>query len=350
MDRKVDFFLAFVKEYMKKMYDQDLKIVIDDQIGLLGCAGYDSNAQEIKVSSFGFAMGNNNKTAMLQTLFHEIRHKHQHEACEAKDIEAFLQYPEENFLLLKEMVYSLSQEDEVTFYKTNYHNLYTETDANYFGFYAVRNMLLNMLEEYLKYAQEHHIEVSPDFKMKVLKLQKEMIEDSKAEEKDMSERDSFRTNIKDELLGIKVIESTYLEQGEEKDRLIENDRYIKTHPELQLKYPILQLIMDGERPKTYQEIMQQKKELLSKYQGVIPNCIPTRETYQRRIESLFQYIIQTDPMLYIEDLIREQRKDKLQEFLEKHPTLSKVYKKELQELYERTNEEMIKSILDQNKK
>ncbi len=316
-----NYYLELLKQYMREFYQMNLQVVEDPNIALAGIAGYDHITDTLKVSINGFLSGGRNKTSSMQTIFHESRHKMQHDSYRAKDIEEALQYPENMIILAKEEAFITGQPE--AFYKTNYKDLYVETDADEFGFVAVRILLENLIRRYKHQGNE----LSMEDEITLRKLQKIMIEDSSKEEQDFFEANRFTTRARREAMGIDPPTGEFEIDGEKQDRLIAVDKHIKSHPELVMEYPLLNLVMN----KDYDEIMRDRAALI--------------EERPEQIDRLYQCIIKTDPMLYIEDCVRNVKEYELQGFLKKHPTLKEHYPEELKRLAEKTNHPAIKQLI-----
>ena len=352
-EKVMDFYLEFVKKYMKSCYGKEIEFVKDNQIALAGCAGYDAKEDIIHVDSFGFLLGGNEKTSMLQTILHESRHKLQNDAYHEKEIDSFLQYPENMILLLKENIFERDhQEDNRKFYRENYNDMYYEIDADLYGNWAVRNIIQELFKQYVKFAKEHQIKIPQELEPLLLKIQNDITTDSyKAEEKQREFRNRS-VQVQREAVGLEKISTVLQVNGEEEDRLIAYDKHIKSHPELVMEYPILKLIMDGDKPKPYEQIIRERRELLDTYKDkrIISNAIPNDTTYEERIIRIYDCIILSDPILTIESLIADNEQEELQSFLLKHPTLVDNYLEELKEIAERTNNNIINQLVEQNKK
>ena len=315
------YYLELIKHYIKDFYQIELKVEDDPNIMFLGIAGYLPDLDVLKVSSMAFALGGRNKTSSMQSVFHETRHKMQHDGYRAKDVEEAFQHPENMILLAKEDAYIDSQDEE--FYKTNYPLLYTETDADEFGFMAVRILLENLIRRYKHQGKQ----LSMEDEILLRKLQKMMIEDSVKDEERFYETNRFATKIRREAMGMDPPTGEFKIGDEQQDRLIAVDQYMKTHPELVMEYPILNLVMG----KDYDEIIRDRAEYMEKE--------------PEKASRLYQCIIASDPMLYIEDCIREVKEYQLQKFLEKHPKLVESYPEELKALANKTDHPMIKQLL-----
>lgn len=316
-----NYYLELLKQYIKVFYQVDLKVEDDPDIMLAGIAGYIPDLDLLKVSATGFSLGGRNKTSSMQAIFHETRHKFQHDAYKARTPEEALEYPGNMILLAKEAAY-LDSKDE-TFYRTNYPLLYTETDADEFGFMAVRILLENLIRRYKHDGKQ----LSMEDEIMLRKLQKMMIEDSVLDEQRFYENNRFTARVRREAMGIDPPTGEFVNGDEKEDRLIAVDKYFKTHPELIMEYPIFNLVMG----KDYDEIIRDRARLMKEK--------------PEQAERLYQCIMASDPMLYIEDCIREVKEYPLQRFLEKHPKLAEYYPEELKTLAAKTDHPMIKQLI-----
>ena len=316
-----NYYLELLKQYMREFHQMNLQVVEDPNIALAGIAGYDSITDTLRVSASGFLLGGRSKTSSMQTVFHEARHKMQHDSYKAKTYEEAFEYPENMIILAKEEAFITGHSEE--FYKTNYENLYIETDADEFGFVAVRILLENLIRRYKHQGNE----LSMEDEITLRKLQKIMIEDSSKDEQRLYDANRFTTRTRREAMGMDPPTGEFEIDGEKQDRLIAVDQYIKSHPELVMEYPLLNLVMN----KDYDEIMKEKASFI--------------ESRPDQAERLFQCIINTDPMLYLEDCIRNGKEYELQVFLKKHPTLKEHYPEELKRLAEKTDHPAIKQLI-----
>lgn len=99
-------------------------------------------------------------------------------------------------------------------------------------------------------------------------------------------------------------------------------KFIKLHPELQEKYPLLRLLFNGTQPKTYEEIIDDKEAM--KYNKSLEDG--------QKIESIYKVIIETDPILALTDRIVRNDDEAVSEYLKLHPTLLTEYKDEIEKL------------------
>ena len=315
------YYLELLKQYLKEFLQVEIKVEEDPNIALIGIAGYSPEEDAIKVSPTSLLLGGRNKTSSMQSIFHETRHKIQRDAYKKDNIDEVLDYPENMILLAKEFAFLGGQDDDC--YKTNYPLLYTETDADEFGFMCVRSLLGNLLIHY----KEEGNTLSTEDEISLRKLQKQMIEDSSKDEQRFFDTGRYSTKIRREAMGLNPPSGEFEIAGEKIDRLIAVDQYIKTHPEVTLEFPILKLI-EG---KDYDEIIRDRTAAMEKE--------------PEKAVKLYQCVIQSDPMLYLEDCINEGRDYQLNQFLEKHPTLLISYPEELKKLAEKTNYPLLKQLI-----
>ena len=183
-------------------------------------------------------------------------------------------------LLTKEEILENSlKENNRQFYKDNYSEIFYENDAESFAKAEISVFLNNIFTQYTKLMQSRGKEVSNEIIDKknsinvLIKLE-------------ISQMKSPFTNeeIIGQLNGEIPITGNYQINAEEKDKLIVMDKYLKAHPEMKEKYPLLQILFQGNRVKTYEELMYDKEQLL--LQGNVQN-----------VDRLFYYIIETDQIL-----------------------------------------------------
>lgn len=150
----------------------------------------------------------------------------------------------------------------------------------------------------------------------------------------------LKPSIIKETYGLIPITSKYIYEGQQVDKLIELDKYIKNHPELQETMPIFKLIFNGNIPKTYDEIIIDKQKLL----GVYPE-------HKNKIEKIYSNIIKSDPILYLTHLVVNNKTKLIIDFINNHKTQLLEYQKEINEIIEKYNStEIIKELISYNEK
>ena len=120
---------------------------------------------------------------------------------------------------------------------------------------------------------------------------------------------------------MKPITSSYAYQGEELDKLITLDKYIKNNPEIQETMPIFKLIFNGNVPKTYDEITIDKQRLIGAY--------PEK---RKQITEIYNNIIKSDPILYLTYLVENNLTNEVIKFVENHNTIFLEYPEEIEKI------------------
>ena len=348
-DKKVDFYLGLVKRFLDYFYGMKLNIVKDDNIAFSKSAGYNFDTKELRVSPLAFSLREKNVTSVLEDIFHEVRYKMQMDSYHAKSIQEFCKHSPNSMILLKEYLYEQAHQDNNRkFYNDNRNKMLQEVDADIYGFWAVKNLVSELSREYLDYAEANHVIIPTDTMQEIIGLQRQIKGAVSEDEKEIISLGRLDPIIKQEALG-RNPSTTFLElNGESKDRLILYDKYIKENPELQSKYPILKLILVGQKPKRYEQVMKERAYLLDNFKGFIEKAIPKPTPYDMRIEKIYESIIKSDPLLYMEDLALMGKQLELSEFLKNHPDLDEMYKEEIKALAEKTNNDLLKYIAKEN--
>lgn len=142
-----------------------------------------------------------------------------------------------------------------------------------------------------------------------------------------------------------VLGEYLLENGEKVDRAIMLDKNLKNIISQQLveKYPILKLIWKDGNFKTYEKIMEDKQTLLKtvsdkKHETIeSPGYNIEYLTEKEKVEKLYDAIIRSDPMLYLESLLSQKDINflKVKELFSLHPTLLNEYKIQIEEIFSR---------------
>lgn len=340
-EKSIEYSALLVKQYIKLKYNIDLKIEKNDTYDLsMVSGGYSNKEDVIKYSTMGISLGSNNTLSFIQTFLHEARHKIQHTSYNESDVSELLKFPPNMIILAKDYVFESSNpENNREFYIANYNNLYFEIDAEMFSIETLKNMLLDLFYQYEAYAKKNKIKISKKILLKVKEIVSNMSKDIEKIEEKTDEMDRVDPAITKETYGLSPIESTYNIHGEEIDRLVVVDKYIKNYPELQTKMPIFKLIFNGDNPKTYEEIMKDKQTLLNNHKDL---------SYV--IEELYGCIIKSDPILYLTDLVMHEEKEAIIRFIDKHQTIFLDYPLEIQEIIEKYHNDEILCILTDNQK
>ena len=113
----------------------------------------------------------------------------------------------------------------------------------------------------------------------------------------------------EQLYGSDMITGEFAVRGQQVDKLIFIDKYIKAHPEFQEQYPIFKLLFLENTVKGYDEIIQdrdnQKKNL--------------SQNEQKQIDQLYVEIIFLDPILTLTDLLERNDEQAVKKFIDLHP-------------------------------
>lgn len=340
----IQFFSELVKQYIHLKYNKSIVIKREDIYSLaVANGGYNSKSDEINYSIMGMMLGAINPTSYIHTFLHEARHKIQHDLCKEKQIIEILKYPPHMIILSKTKAYIESpRNNNQEFYLTNYNNIHLEVDAENFSLSTINGMILDLFLSYLEYSDNNQIEVNQQLKLKVEKLYETIKSHTKEIEKLSNESGKIDPTTVDETYGRTPIESTYNVNGQTEDILISTDKYIKSNPEIQEEMPIFKLIFNGNKPKTYEEIINERKILLQLFKE--------DEELSIKIEKLYHCIIISDPVLYLTDLVMHNEKEKIIQFIDKHPSIFLEYPVEIEQIIDMcTNEEIYNLLNDKAK-
>lgn len=255
---------------------------------------------------------------VMELCFHENRHARQFFAFSIDNLEELIEFDSNSIFVLKDCLVMINGN-----YRKNHINSLMEIDANLYA----RGMSRQLTEQYFS---EHQ-------------------EDLKHTDFAFKERET--DNPFDELSEYGLILGEYvLENGEKVDRAIMMDKNLKSmiSPQLVEKYPMLKVIWKDGHFKTYSEIMQDKQELLkrisNKKLSTIESPSYNSESFseKEKVERLYNAIIQSDPMLYLESLLSSKpiRYFKVKEIFNTHPTLLNEYQTQIAEIFSRKSDEI----------
>ena len=325
----IDYLGLLARKYLKIIYQLDLEIVNEEEYNMAVCAGgYDKKTDKMYYSYFGSTLSYNGQLGFLFTCLHEARHKMQNDL--RNNLDGALIDPRMILLTKEEILENSLKENNRQFYKDNYSEIFYENDAESFAKAEISVFLNNIFTQYTKLMQSRGKEVSNEIIDKknsinvLIKLE-------------ISQMKSPFTNeeIIGQLNGEIPITGNYQINAEEKDKLIVMDKYLKAHPEMKEKYPLLQILFQGNRVKTYEELMYDKEQLL--LQGNVQN-----------VDRLFYYIIETDPILALKKRLTNGSIDDVKQYLSLHPTLFEEYSDEISVLEEQNPE--LQSCLKERRK
>ena len=300
--------------YFKFIHDLPIVIEETDEPYMATCrGGYDYNNDKIYYSSFGTIIAHKSDLTFLGTLLHEGRHKMQQRYYKFSNI---LDFPPYMLLNLKEHLFIDSFADP-DFYIENYNILFYESDPELFIKNELSVFMKKMYELYQRLAAHENITISSSIISKFNEVNN-CFNREFSKETFIINDDAIR-----ELHGSKPIDSSYSFNNNSMDRLITLDlnlkRIVKKNPDILEKYPVLKLLFVGNKPKTYYDILTDKKELKANLS----------EEEKQHIEELYKAIIASDPVLTISELVANNDIQGIQEFIKLHPTVLDEYPEQL---------------------
>lgn len=315
----VTYIAKLSKKYFKILYSIDVNIVEQNDYSLAGAAGGYSYIDDIiYYSSFGSILSKQTNLSFLHTCLHETRHKIQHDFYKSND---YLSFPPYMLRLLKENLLEDSLSDNNReFYKTNYDALLTENDAEIYAKREIFNFINNLLNLYIKLYNKSSKEMI-DLLVKVNIVNNLFIDTLK------NELFRINDNIAQQVYDGDLINCDYIMEKNNIDRIIILDKYIKKHSELQEKYPILKLLFNSDKPKTYEEIINDKN-ILKEDKNI---------EEQKIIDRLYKEIIILDPILSLTEKLEYGDTQLVKEYIELHPMLLSEYEDDINELFKKYN-------------
>lgn len=261
---------------------------------------------------------------VMELCLHENRHAMQFKSFSIENPQDFIEFDPNSIFILKDYLVMLNGN-----YRNNHINSLMEIDANLYA-RGISKQLIN------QYFSEHQ-------------------EDLKYT--DFAFKEGITDNPFDELAEYGLISGDYvLEGGKKVDRAIMMDKNLKSmiSPQLVEQYPMLKLIWQDGKFKTYSEIMADKQVLLqsildrqsSKLES--PSYNAESITEKEKVERLYGAIIQSDPMLYLESLLssKQIQYSKVKELFSLHPTLLNEYQSQITEIFSRKSTEIDNSQID----
>lgn len=319
--------------YFKHVYGIDIEVINCDDYNLSTAgAGYNGKDGKIYYTDFGAILSKQTDLSFLHTTLHEGRHKIQHDQYETDDL---LKFEPHMLRLLKETLLEESLHDNNRqFYQENYDRLLGENDAEIFAKYEIYNFIRKLMNVYLKETNQKENEVDEILMLKANHIDYIF--------KTILQKENFNINKKvaQELYDAEMISDTYNKDGQQVDRLIMIDKYIKAHPEFQEKYPVLRLLFSGNTPKSYEEIIAERemyKQNRSKEE-------------QEHIDKMYDEIISLDPILALSQALATNDMYMLKVYLYNHPTILTEYADEIQSLKAKypVLEQIINEIIPKN--
>ena len=266
---------------------------IDETMCFYGSGGYDIENNKIRLSVMTMMIIADNIVSYLRTIFHELRHAYQNKFYNEENIDEIIKYDPELIIVLKHHIYK-EYHDIEDFYDPNYHKLYPEVDAETNALKDIENLVNDLIRD-------------NNLKTQILNGLNDI------------EKLNINPQAKLELTTNTPIRTYLKVKGHREDSLILIDKFIKDNPTLIDTYKPLQLLFNGYVPKTYDEIIKERNNLLKKYKDT---------EYFDNIYRLYQNIIRTDPMYQLRDHLSSNNIDGEIEFLSIHPTLTAEYNDE----------------------
>lgn len=260
----------------------------------------------------------NNFANVMELCLHENRHAMQFKSFSIDKPDDILDFDPNSIFVLKDYLVMKNGN-----YKRNHINSLMEIDANLYA----RGMSRHLIAQYFSEHQEDLKNTEFAFK------------------------EGLTDNPFDELSEYGLISGEYiLETGEKVERAIMMDKNLKSmiSPQLVEQYPMLNLIWKDGNFKTYSEIMEDKQALLQRISGKQSETLESPSyniesiTEKERVEKLYNAIIQSDPMLYLESLLSQKQIQyfKVKELFSIHPNLLSEYQPEITEIFSRKSAEI----------
>ena len=256
------------------------------------------------------------------------------------DIAKLVQYPAQLFLLIKEDVFTEAHpEDNNKFYFENYPKLFVEMDAEEYSITAFKTMLELMVENYYRYCARHNVKVDRTVKKKYEVLNAQMQKVSKVIQKENDAMGRADKDILAEYKGDIPIVSRLVLDDEEIDRIIVMDKFVKTHPAIIEKYPLLKILFhDDYTPKTYAEVKKDFEEVIKR---------PEINLYDKyNLSKILSFAIASDPMLTMEYYIETKNYSSAFAYIIRHPSMFDEYPEELREITDKCSDPMLNRLFE----
>ncbi len=332
----ITYWMELLKNYLKETLKQTINYEFDELLSIGGCAAYDEEKDRILLSVIGLMIQEINLMSYVQPSLHEFRHKLQHDYYKEEQIENILSYPDYFLLIEKHYLYRKYHKSD-SFYLDNYTYQYPEIDAEEYSSNIIKQILPTLYQKYKKQKG-----TNKELEERVYLLQERIKNDVKEIRENLEERKRINTPITKELYDKKEITTFFQEENQLRDSIVEVDTFLKNHLELQEDYPILKLLWNDHSPKKYQEILLDQNNLLE----IIPNqeiiVFGKKATTHKQIKKLYERIIQSDPILQIEEWIETNQIEKIEKYLKIHPTILERYPEDRERLL--SHKQKIKSL------
>ena len=318
---KDEFLAELMKKYMEISWTKKFSYEMGEENILVSSGGYNQEKDTVELSVIGLLLNSENTADTLVRITHEYRHQYFFHFMHENSIDKILDYPSYFITIAKNYIpkpLNNVYDEEKNFinnqyYRDNHPRMYTEVDANNYGINTVRKFLLDI---YAQYPNKNN-----KLELKVNKLQQELVKQCAKVEEVLKEENRLNQTYQNEIYLKKPISSTLLVDGEEKDSLLYTDKTLKNNPSIKDKYEVLNILMKDYEFKNYYELVIDKYKAIEKLGN------------ESKINSIYENIINTDPIVLMNKLIVEKDIDGIKKFLKDHPTFRDEYKKELDELF-----------------
>ena len=323
---EIAFLTVFSHKYMNMINESKTPIEMQN-ISKRDCpANYDHSSGKI---TYDLAQIIEDKSQIFANIpeltFHENRHTQQFKSFETDSISELLKFDTNSIFILKDYIVMASNEDQ--FYGRNHINSLMETDANLYA-QAISKKLI----------QAHFSEHKNDLNRTAFALMR-----------------SKRGNPFDELDTTGIIGGHYItNDGQKIDRAIMLDKKLKSiiSPEIVAQFPLLNLIWQDGKFKSYSDIIADRTNHLQQCANSKRKGIESSDEYEEteltdseKIARIYDSIIRSDPMLYLEDLLsrKQIQPSKVIGLFEQHPSLAQEYSADILDIFTRKSSEIDKN-------
>lgn len=308
---KTEYLAELLKKYMEKTWKKSFSYEITDEaLYALSPNAYDPKKDIVICSSVGSLMHSDSISDSIKSIIHEYRHQHFFNFLHEKDINGILKYPSSFITMVKDYI---SMEVGTKENIDNHNKLYFEIDADNYAI-EVTSQLIRKL-----YAMSKNKGLDE----RVNRLQSILEKQSRITIDKMIKQDRLNSKCIEELYLKRHITSKITIQGnEETDRLLYADKYLMNNPILKDKYEVLNILMDDYSFKDYHKL------IIDKYKAIGKN-----KDHKTKIDSIYDNIIRTTPMVIITKLVEEKDVVGIKTFINNHPTFKEDYKEEIEELF-----------------
>ena len=319
---KIEYMAELVKKYLEIKWDNKFSYNLDivDMLAPNSTGGYNQEEDKTTFQVFGLMSGSINMADTIRAITHEFRHQHLYHFLHESKEENLVKYPSYFIIIAKDTIAKdiLVEEDEngnITkpYRDENYKNLYMEIDANNYGIQVSRKIISELYEMY-----PHKNKKLND---RVHDLQMRLSNQSILVQNELYEEGRLNNIISSEMYLKKPITSKVLVDNESKDRLLFIDKCLKDNPIIRDKYEVLNILMNDYDYKSFSEIF------MSRYKSLSNSKEPNK------VNAIYDYMIDTDPMLLITKLVIEKDVKEIKKFLRDHPTFKEEYQEEINNLF-----------------